>query len=95
MATAFTPTHIHAGMSQVQPEIVREKKAARRGVLATFVSDLIEDISQKPLQAAKYAKHDMFREHINLMSISYFTLIVLLIASSLPVLAYLISYTSL
>jgi hypothetical protein len=67
------------------------EKSTRRNPVATFLSDLLEDVLQKPLQAAKFAKHDMFREHINAMSISYFALIVLLIAISVPVLVYAVS----
>jgi len=66
-------------------------KSNKRSPVVTFLNDLLEDISQKPLQAAEHAKHDMFREHINAMSISYFALIVLLITISLPVLAYGVS----
>jgi len=89
MATAFTHHHAHHGMSVVTTE--PKAKNTRRSPVATFLSDLLEDVQQKPLQAAKFAKHDMFREHINAMSISYFALIVLLIAISLPVLAYGVS----
>ena len=88
MATAFAHTHSH---QHITTTVSREKKTAKRGVVATFLSDLIEDVRQKPLQAAEFAKHDMFREHINAMSISYFALIVLLIGASIPVLAYVVS----
>jgi hypothetical protein len=56
-----------------------------------FVKDLIEDVWQKPLQPAAFAKHDMFREHINAMAISYFALIVLLILASFPLIAFLVN----
>jgi hypothetical protein len=90
MATAFTSAHGHHTISKVQTRATT--KDVNRSAAATFVSDLIEDISQKPLQAAALAKHDMFREHINAMSISYFALIILLIAASLPILAYVVTY---
>jgi len=89
MATVFTQHHAHHGMSVVTKE--PRTKSTRRGPIATFLSDLLEDILQKPLQATKFAKHDMFREHINAMSISYFALIVLLIGISIPTLAYAVS----
>ena len=89
MATAFAPTHSHQTLTSAAS---REKKAARRGIVAGFIGDLIEDIRQKPLQAAEFARHDMFREHINAMSISYFALIILLIGASLPILAYVVTY---
>jgi len=89
MATVFTHHHAHHGMSVVAKE--PEAKKTKRGPVTTFLSDLLEDIQETPLQAAEHAKHDMFREHINAMSISYFALIVLLITISLPVLAYGVS----
>jgi hypothetical protein len=91
MAIAFSSSHVHQGLiTESKPRT--EKKAAKKSAITTFVSDFIEDIQQKPLQDAKFAKHDMFREHINLMSISYFALIVVLIAASLPILAYVVQY---
>jgi hypothetical protein len=56
------------------------------------LQDLWEDVCQRPLQPAFLAKHDMFREHINAMSISYFGLIVLLIAVSIPLLVFLVPF---
>jgi hypothetical protein len=75
-------------LSGVESRTTFRIKGTKHGRLATFVRDLIEDLRQKPLQAAAFAKHDMFREHILAMSISYFALIVLLIAISVPILAY-------
>jgi hypothetical protein len=93
MTTAFPATHTHQPIRSTHAKAVAGNTA--RGKLATFVGDLIEDLSQRPLQAAHLAKHDMFREHINAMAICYFGLILLLIAASLPVLAYLIAYQAL
>ena len=92
MATAFTASHGHAAVRSLGSTTEPKVNRAKRSKVAVFVSDLIEDVRQKPLQAAAFAKHDIFREHINAMSISYFALIVLLILLSLPVLAYLIHY---
>ena len=92
MATAFTPTHAHHGIHTLEANPTRGDRATKRSALTTFVNDLFEDVRQKPLQAAHLAKHDMFREHINAMSISYFALILLLIGISLPILAYLVHY---
>jgi hypothetical protein len=92
MATAFTTPHAHQTMSGTKTKTAPRQKESKRGVAITFISDLIEDVAQKPLQPAAQAKHDMFREHINAMSISYFALIVLLIAASLPILAYVVNY---
>jgi hypothetical protein len=85
MATSFAHTHTHrniAGIGIAPAMPARNAKPAEPGVIAQFVGDLFEDLRQKPLQDAKFAKHDMFREHINAMSISYFSLIVLLIVGS-------------
>jgi hypothetical protein len=90
MATVFTTAHGHHGMSGATPRVAGEPKSKQRGVLATFVRDLIEDLKRKPLQADTPQKHDMFREHINAMAIAYFALIVLLIVASLPILLWLI-----
>ena len=92
MATALTHAHIQQTLTGRQREAASEKKIATHGVAAAFVSDLIEDVQQKPLQPAALAKHDMFREHIQAMSISYFALIILLILASLPILAYVVRY---
>lgn len=86
MATAFTTHHSHPKMSGLHTEAELENH--HHGEVATFLSDLLEDVQQTPLQAAAHAKHDMFREHINAMSISYFALIVLLIAASVPLLGW-------
>ena len=84
MATLASATHGHAALSgtqtQTQPQASREQKA--HGPVTQFVRDFIEDILQKPLQASHLAKHDMFREHILAMSISYFALIIVLILVS-------------
>jgi hypothetical protein len=93
MATTFTATHSHQAFGGTEAKAVAGNKT--RGKLAIFFSDFLEDLREKPLQAAHLAKHDMFREHINAMSICYFALILLLIAASLPVLAYLIAYQTL
>ncbi len=69
-----------------------QTKTKEIGALAIFVGDFIEDVTQTPLQPAALAKHDMFREHINAMAILYFGFIVVLIAASLPILAYLVAY---
>jgi len=87
MAATFTHTQTHPAFSAATTKT--ERKAAERGKVATFFSDLIEDVCQKPLQPAALAKHDMFHEHILAMSISYFALILILIALSLPILARL------
>ncbi len=86
MATAFTPHHTMSGLSQR----VKQAKAAKPSVAAKFFRDLWEDVRERPLQPAHLAKHDMFREHINAMSISYFGLIVFLIAASVPMLVFLV-----
>jgi hypothetical protein len=86
MATTLTAHRAHHGLSVLPKDQTTNQKA--RGTVAIFFSDLLEDVVQKPLQAAKFAKHDMFREHINAMSISYFALIVLLIAGSVPLLGW-------
>jgi len=85
MATTFA--HSHSGI-RVLPLYPAAK--TKRGAVATFFHDLFEDLRQKPLQAAHFAKHDMFREHINAMSITYFSLIVLLILASVPMLVFLV-----
>lgn len=93
MATSFAHTHTHrkvAGISVAPAKPARNAKPAKLDVIAQFVGDLFEDLRQKPLQDAKFAKHDMFREHINAMSISYFSLIVLLIVGSVFLLPALI-----
>ncbi len=90
MATTFAHTHSHHGISVVSAKSAPENKIAKPSAVVKFVNDLLEDLHQKPLQAAQFARHDMFREHINAMSISYFALIVLLIGASVPMLAYLV-----
>jgi len=90
MATTFAPTH--SGINTLAARTPAVKTAAKRGSVAKFLSDLFEDLGQKPLQAAQFAKHDMFREHINAMSISYFALILVLIAATLPFLGYLVTF---
>ena len=96
MATAFTTPHILEPAGQTQnKEQAQRSGAAHAGKLRIFFGDLLEDLRQRPLQAAHLEKHDMFREHINAMAICYFGIIVLLIAASLPVLAYLIAYQAL
>jgi len=90
MATTFTTAHVHSGIGGVAPRVAAKPKSTRRGVLATFFTDLLEDLKQKPLQADSPEKHDTFREHINAMAISYFALIVLLIAASVPIMLWLI-----
>jgi hypothetical protein len=92
MATTFTQTHTHGNRHEVvlPAQRVTRKRTAKRSVVVKFISDLFEDLGQKPLQDAKFAKHDMFREHINAMSISYFSLILLLIAGSVFLLPALI-----
>jgi hypothetical protein len=88
MATTFTSHHGHTASSGITSEAAANPKNA----LAIFLHDLIEDVGQKPLQSAALAKHDMFREHISAMTISYFALILLLLVVSLPILAYFIQY---
>lgn len=90
MATTFAHTHTHQGFQNAASRTAATKTAAKRGSATKFLSDLFEDLGQAPLQAAKFAKHDMFREHINAMSISYFALIVVLIAGSVFLLPGLI-----
>ena len=85
MATLAT-AHGHGILNNSASTTRSIRKA--RGPITRFVHDFIEDILQKPLQAAHLAKHDMFREHILAMSISYFALIVLLILASIPVMVY-------
>jgi hypothetical protein len=89
MATAFIHAQAHPILSGETTRPVAEKKVAKRGTVIGFFSDFIEDIFQKPLQPAAEAKHDMFREHILAMSITYFAFILVLIAVSLPILAIL------
>ena len=62
------------------------------GEVGTFVVDLIEDLRSTPRQIQGLSQSDLFRNHLNALAISYFALIVLLLAGSLPVLAYLIQY---
>jgi hypothetical protein len=93
MATTFTTPHTFELTKQPAAKTLGEIQL--HGKLRVFVDDLIEDLQQRPLQPAHLAKHDMFREHINAMSISYFALILLLIASSLPMLAYLVPWQAL
>jgi len=88
MATALIASHGHAAGRQ---ETSTKTTSAKRNGVVAFVKDLIEDVSEKPLQPAALAKHDMFREHIIAMSVSYFALIVLLIVASLPLIAYLVN----
>lgn len=90
MATAFTSPHAHSAVSRPGFESISKIKDANGGEVVAFVKDLIEDVAQKPLQPAALAKHDMFREHIIAMSISYFALIVLLILASLPFITWLV-----
>ena len=93
MATSFAHSHTYrtvAVITSLPANPTAETKPAKPGVVARFFSDLFEDLRQKPLQDAKLAKHDMFREHINAMSISYFSLILLLIAGSVFLLPALI-----
>ena len=93
MATTFTATQAYERTKQQTARL--QGQVHRDGELKVFVGDLIEDLQQRPLQPAHFAKHDMFREHINAMSICYFALILLLIASSLPMLAYWIPWQAL
>jgi hypothetical protein len=88
MASTFA--HTHTGINTVAARTPAVKIATESGSVTKFLRDLFEDLREKPLQAAQFAKHDMFREHINAMSISYFALIVLLIVASVPMLAYLV-----
>jgi hypothetical protein len=92
MATSIAHTHTHraVGVELISERPATQKGAVRPNAVKTFFADLLEDIRQKPLQDAKFAKHDMFREHIHAMSISYFSLIVLLIAGSIFLLPALI-----
>jgi hypothetical protein len=85
MATSFAHSHSHRGIAEIGRIPVKSaagKQTRKPGLTTRFVRDFFEDIQQKPLQDAKFAKHDMFREHINAMSISYFTLILILIVGS-------------
>lgn len=90
MATALIASHGH--VADTHETSTRSKaRNTKPNEVAAFVKDLIEDVSQKPLQPAAFAKHDMFREHIIAMSVSYFALIVLLIVASLPLISYLVN----
>ncbi len=90
MSAAFATPHPLSTISNSAPEAISSKRTSKPGAVATFIGDLIEDVAQRPLQAAEFAKHDMFKEHINAMSISYFALIVVLIGASIPMLGYLV-----
>ena len=90
MATAFTIPQGHPTVSRPGSENASNIKDTNGGQVVAFVKDLIEDVAQKPLQPAALAAHDMFREHIIAMSISYFALIVLLILASLPFITWLV-----
>ncbi|HEX4285684.1 MAG TPA: hypothetical protein VHZ28_11380 [Terracidiphilus sp.] len=57
-----------------------------------FFTDLGEDLLSTPKQMRGETKTDLFHKHLNALAISYFALIVLLLAASVPVLAYLIAY---
>jgi hypothetical protein len=57
-----------------------------------FFADLGEDLLSTPKQMQGLTKTDLFHKHINALAISYFALIVLLVAGSVPILAYLVSY---
>ncbi len=83
MGTTFAAHHGHHVSSRHD-----EAESHKPSPVTVFLSDLLEDIQETPLQAAEHAKHDMFKEHINAMSISYFALIVLLIAGSVPLLGW-------
>lgn len=87
MATLASATHGHAVLSGTQTQ-TQSSARKPRGPVTQFVLDFIEDILQKPLQAKHLAKHDMFREHILAMSISYFALIIVLILVSFGITMY-------
>ena len=90
MATAVNISHGHSAANRQETHTNSKTGSTKNNKVVAFVQDLIEDVCQKPLQPAAFAKHDMFREHILAMSISYFALIVLLILASLPVIACLV-----
>jgi hypothetical protein len=91
MATALMTPHAHGATTSLTQSSTKAR-AAKHSEVKTFFSDLAEDLMQRPLQPAAMAKHEMFREHINAMTICYFSLILLLIAASLPILAYAVAY---
>ena len=84
MAASITTFHGHrAGLSLFRQWF---------GEVRTFAVDLIEDLRSTPRQIQGLSQSDLFRNHLNALALSYFALIVLLLAGSLPVLAYLIQY---
>lgn len=84
MAASITTFHgHHAGLSLFRQWF---------GEVRTFAVDLIEDLRSTPRQIQGLSQSDLFRNHLNALALSYFALIVLLLAGSLPVLAYLIQY---
>jgi hypothetical protein len=96
MATTFSATHMIEPASRPATKAAANAQGdGHRSQFGIFVSDLIEDLHERPLQPAHLAKHDMFREHINAMASCYFALILLLIAASVPVLAYFIPWGAL
>ena len=88
MGTMVTNAEVMAHGGFETPEA---RHVNRQGTFALFLDDLMEDLLQRPLQARSEATHDLFREHINALAISYFALIVILIAASVPILPYIIS----
>ena len=83
MATTFVPFHGHSERKR-QPSWFAQSKR--------FFFDLVEDVLSTPKQMQGLIKTDLFHKHINALAISYFALILLLLAGSVPMLAYLISY---
>jgi hypothetical protein len=89
MATAITGADARSVISSFTPAKTGATKG--RGQVAEFFVDLFEDLRHNPFDSAT-PKSDLFRNHINALAISYFALIVLLIAASIPVLAWMIEY---
>ena len=84
MATSVTTFHGHHAEPSLFGQWFEETRR--------FVVDLFEDLRSTPRQIQGLSQSDLFKNHLNALAISYFALIVLLLAGSLPVLAYLIQY---
>jgi hypothetical protein len=83
MATTFVAFH-GKDKREISPAWWRQTR--------TFFADLGEDLLSTPKQMQGLTKTDLFHKHINALAIAYFALIVLLVAGSVPILAYFVSY---
>ncbi len=97
MATMATQAHAGNIVSLTQAPAIQATGSTaaktKRSYVSQFFADLVDDLRHNAFDPANAPEKDLFREHINALSISYFALIVVLIALSLPALAYMFSYT--